>query len=393
MELSERIKKIKPSQTLTITAKANELKSKGVDIINFGAGEPDFDTPDYVKEAAIKALKEGKTKYSPAGGIPELRKALSERIKEKNGIEYKPSEVVVCPGAKMGLYEIFSVILNPGDEVIVPAPYWVSYTEQIALNDGVSRIVDLSEENGFVLTVEQIEDAVSERTKALVLNTPSNPTGAVVPKKELERIAEFCLTNNILIISDECYEEFSYDEEHVSIASLSKEVRYITFTVSAFSKSYSMTGWRLGWVAAPEKFSKAIVDMQSQTISNPTTFIQYGALEALKDGGEFPRRMREEFIKRRDYIVSALNSIEGVHCILPQGAFYAFPNVSKYTQDIFENDLKLTEYLLEEAKVAVVPGSAFGKEGYIRLSYATSMENIQKGVERIKHTLEKLKKR
>lgn len=390
MELSNRIRKIKPSPTLAITAKANELKAKGIDIISFGAGEPDFDTPDYVKEGAIKALKEGKTKYSPAGGIPELRKALSDRIKEKNKIEYKPSEIVVCPGAKMGLYEIFAVLLNPGDEVIVPAPYWVSYTEQIALNDGIAKVVDLSEENGFVLTVDYIKDYITKKTKAIVLNTPSNPTGAVIPKKELERIAQFCLENNIAIISDECYEEFAYDEEHVSIASLSKEVRDITFTVSAFSKSYSMTGWRLGWVAAPEKFAKAIVDMQSQTISNPTTFIQYGALEALKDNGEFPKKMRQEFIKRRNYIVESLNSIENVRCTLPQGAFYAFPNVSYYTKTKFKNDLELTEYLLEEAKVAVVPGSAFGKDGYIRLSYATSMENIQKGIQRIKTAIEKL---
>lgn len=390
MELSSRIRKIKPSPTLAITAKANELKAKGIDIISFGAGEPDFDTPDYVKEGAIKALKEGKTKYSPAGGIPELRKALSDRIKEKNNIEYKPSEIVVCPGAKMGLYEIFAVLLNPGDEVIVPAPYWVSYTEQIVLNDGIAKVVDLSEENGFVLTVDYIKDYITNKTKAIILNTPSNPTGAVIPKKELERIAQFCLENNIAIISDECYEEFAYDEEHVSIASLSKEVRDITFTVSAFSKSYSMTGWRLGWVAAPEKFAKAIIDMQSQTISNPTTFIQYGALEALKDNGEFPKKMRQEFIKRRNYIVESLNSIENVRCTLPQGAFYAFPNVSYYTKNKFKNDLELTEYLLEEAKVAVVPGSAFGKDGYIRLSYATSMENIQKGIQRIKTAIEKL---
>lgn len=390
MQLSERIKKIKPSPTLAITAKANELKAKGIDIISFGAGEPDFDTPDYVKEGAIRALKEGKTKYSPAGGIPELRKALSDRIKEKNKIDYEPSEIVVCPGAKMGLYEIFAVLLNPGDEVIVPAPYWVSYTEQILINDGIPKIVELSEDNGFVLTVDHIKDAVTSKTKALVLNTPSNPTGAVIPKKELEKIAQFCLEKNIAIISDECYEEFAYDEEHISIASLSKEIKEITFTVSAFSKSYSMTGWRLGWVAAPKEFAKAIVDMQSQTISNPTTFIQYGAIQALKDGGEFPAKMRGEFIKRRNYIVDALNSIKNIRCTLPQGAFYAFPNMTYYTTKKFKNDIELTEYLLEEAKVAVVPGSAFGKEGYIRLSYATSMENIQKGVERIKVALEKL---
>jgi len=392
MELSQRIQKIKPSQTLAITAKANELKAKGVDIISFGAGEPDFDTPDFVKEAAIKALKEGKTKYTAAAGIPELRKAIAEKLKNRNNIEYTPSEVIVVPGAKMGLYQIFVILLNPGDEVIVPAPYWVSYTEQIALNDGESITLELSEENGFVLTAKIVESSITPKTKALVLNTPSNPTGAVIPKKELERIAEVCLKHKIMIISDECYEEFSYGEPHVSIASLPKEVREITFTVGAFSKSYSMTGWRLGWVAAPEKYIKAITNIQSQTISNPTTFAQYGALEALKDNGQFPAMMRNEFIKRRDYIVDALNSIKGVKCVKPEGAFYAFPNVSYYIKGNIKNDLDLTEYLLENARVAVVPGSAFGKEGYIRLSYATSMDNIVEGVRRIKEALEKLER-
>lgn len=390
MELSNRIKKIKPSQTLAITAKANELKAKGIDIISFGAGEPDFDTPDFVKEAAIKALKEGKTKYTAAAGIPQLREAIAQKLKTRNNIDYSPSEVIVVPGAKMGLYEIFAILLNPGDEVIVPAPYWVSYTEQIALNDGESIIPQLSEENGFVLTADIVESSITPKTKALVLNTPSNPTGAVIPKKELEKIAEVCLKHSIMIISDECYEEFSYGEPHVSIASLSKEVREITFTVGAFSKSYSMTGWRLGWVAAPEKYIKAMTNIQSQTISNPTTFAQYGALEALKDNGQFPAMMRSEFMKRRDYIVEALNSIKGIRCTKPEGAFYAFPNVSYYIKGDIKNDIDLTTYLLEEGKVAVVPGSAFGKEGYIRLSYATSMENIKEGVERIKQALEKL---
>lgn len=390
MELSNRIQKIKPSQTLAITAKANELKAKGIDIISFGAGEPDFDTPDFVKEAAIKALKEGKTKYTAAAGIPELRSSIAEKLKVRNGIDYKPSEVVVVPGAKMGLYEIFAILLNPGDEVIVPAPYWVSYTEQIALNDGEPITPQLLEENNFVLTADIVESAITKKTKALVLNTPSNPTGAVIPKKELEKIAEICLKHNIMIISDECYEEFSYGEPHISIASLSKDVRDITFTVGAFSKSYSMTGWRLGWVAAPEKYIKAIINIQSQTISNPTTFAQYGALEALKDGGKFPAMMRQEFIKRRDYIVDALNSINGVKCIKPEGAFYVFPNISHFIKGNIKNDIDLTEYLLEEAKVAVVPGSAFGKDGYIRLSYATSMENIKEGAKRIKEALEKI---
>ncbi|WP_457621771.1 pyridoxal phosphate-dependent aminotransferase [Persephonella sp.] len=391
MEFSERVLRVKPSQTLVITAKAAELRRKGIDIIGFGAGEPDFDTPDFVKEAAIKALKEGKTRYTPAAGIPELREGIAKRLKEKNGIEYSPSEVIVTPGAKMGLYEVFSVILNPGDEVIVPAPFWVSYTEQIKLCDGKPVILELSEENDFVLTAEKLKEAITEKTKALVLNTPSNPTGAVIPRSELERIAQVCLENNILIISDECYEEFCYDEEHVSIASLSKEVREITFTINAFSKAYSMTGWRLGWVAAPEEYIKKITIIQSQTISNPTSFAMYGALAALEDGGKFPAMMKEEFRKRRDFVINEFLSIEGISCPVPKGAFYAFPNVKAYIVGNIKNDVDLTAYLLEEAKVAVVPGSAFGKENYIRLSYATSMENLKEGMKRIKDALAKLK--
>lgn len=391
MELSNRIKKVKPSATLVITAKANQLKAQGIDVIGFGAGEPDFDTPDYVKEAAIKALKEGKTKYTPSAGIPQLREAVAQKLKEKNNIEYQSSEVVITPGAKMALYEIFAILLNPEDEVIVPAPYWVSYTEQIKLCDGTYKTPLTSEENEFVFTADLLKENISDKTKAVVINTPSNPTGAVIPKKELERIAEVCLEKGIMIISDECYEEFAYDELHFSIASLSKEVRDITFTVGAFSKSYSMTGWRLGWVAAPEKYTKAIASMQSQTVSNPTSFAQYGALEALKDNGKFPKMMREEFIKRRDYIVERLNNIKGIKCVKPKGAFYVFPNIKQYIKGNIKNDIDFAEYLLEEGKVAVVPGSAFGAEGYIRMSYATSMDNIKEGLDRIEETLKKLR--
>ena len=391
MEFSERIKRVQPSQTLVITAKAKELRAKGEDILSFGAGEPDFDTPDFVKEAAIKALQEGKTKYTPSAGIPELREALAKRIKEKNGIDYKPSEIIITPGAKMGLYEIFSVILNEGDEVIVPAPYWVSYTEQIKLCDGTPKILDLNEENGFVLTADLLKNAISPKTKALVLNTPSNPTGAVIPKEELEKIAQVCLEHNILIISDECYEEFCYDREHFSIASISEEIKNITFTVNAFSKSYSMTGWRLGWVAAPEEYIKKLTILQSQTVSNPTSFAQYGGLAALEDKGQFPKMMKEEFRKRRDFVYTEFSSIKGVKTTKPEGAFYIFPNLSSFIDGKkIKNDIELTTYLLEEGKVAVVPGSAFGKEGYIRLSYATSMENLKEGMKRIKTALEKL---
>ena len=391
MQLSERIQKVKPSATLVITAKAKQLREQGIDVIGFGAGEPDFDTPDYVKEAAIKALKEGKTKYTPSAGIPELREAVAQKLKKRNNIEYSSSEVVITPGAKMGLYEIFAILLNKGDEVIVPAPYWVSYTEQIKLCDGNYKTPLTSEENEFIFTADLLKESITDKTKLVVINTPSNPTGAVIPKKELEKIAEICLEKGIMIISDECYEEFAYDEPHISIASLSKEVREITFTVGAFSKSYSMTGWRLGWVAAPEKYTKAIASMQSQTVSNPTSFAQYGALEALKDDGKFPTIMRNEFVKRRNYIVEELNKIEGIKCVKPKGAFYVFPNVKEYIKGNINNDIELAEYLLEEGKVAVVPGSAFGAEGYIRMSYATSMDNIKEGVKRIKETLKKLK--
>jgi aspartate aminotransferase len=390
MELANRVKKLKPSPTLAITAKANELKKQGINIIGFGAGEPDFDTPDFVKEAAIKALNEGKTKYTPSAGIIELREAIAEKLKERNNIEYSPSEIVVTPGAKMGLYEIFAAILNVGDEVIVPAPYWVSYPAQIELCDGVPVYAELYEENEFVLTAEILKKYITKKTKAVVINTPSNPTGAVIPKEELEKIAELCVENKIFIISDECYEEFLYEGQHTSIASLSKEVRELTFTVSAFSKSYSMTGWRLGWVAAPEKYIKPIINIQSQTVSNPTSFAQYGGIAALEDKGKFPAMMKEEFKKRRDYIVEYLNSIQGIHCVKPKGAFYVFPNISEFINNEIKDDLDFTAYLLEEAKVAVVPGSAFGKGGYIRMSYATSMENIKEGLERIKNALEKI---
>ena len=390
--LSERIKRVQPSQTLVITARANELKAQGHNIISFGAGEPDFDTPDFVKEACIKALKEGKTKYTPSAGIPELRSKLAESINELHGTDYKASEVVVSTGAKMGLYEIFAIILNEGDEVIIPSPYWVSYTEQIKLCDGKPVIVETSEEDGFVLKAEQLEKAITPKTKALVLNTPSNPTGAVIPKEELEKIAEICLKHDILIISDECYDRFCYEREHVSITSLGKEVRDRTFLVNAFSKSYSMTGWRLGWVACREEFAKKLAIFQSQTISNPTSFAQYGGIAALEDKWQFPEMMKKEFKKRRDYIYNAFKEIEGISVAKPEGAFYIFPNISAYIDgEKIKNDIDFTTYLLEEAKVAVVPGSAFGKEGYIRMSYATSMDNIIEGMNRIKEALKKLK--
>ncbi len=393
LRLSERVKSLKPSPTLAISAKAKELKAKGIPVIGFGAGEPDFDTPEFIKEAAIKALKEGKTKYAPAAGIPELREALAEKFKTQNGIDYKPSEVVLSAGAKNILFLLFLMLLNEGDEVLVPAPYWVSYTEQIKLFGGKPVEVPTEEERGFVLTLEDIKPFVTERTKILILNSPNNPTGAVIDEKNLKEIAEFCVDRGIFIISDECYEAFTYDgAKHISTASLGEEVKKITFTVNAFSKTYSMTGWRIGYVGCPnEEYAKVLANLNSQSISNVTTFAQYGALEALKnpEGQKFVEKMRTTFERRRDLMLAKLSEIPEVKVNKPKGAFYVFPNFRNWVAK-FENDIEFTKYLLEEAKVAVVPGSAFGYEGFLRISYCNADEEIIEGMERIKKALEKL---
>ncbi|GAB6066569.1 pyridoxal phosphate-dependent aminotransferase [Aquifex pyrophilus] len=390
-KLARRIAHLKPSPTLQITAKAKELRSKGIDVIGFGAGEPDFDTPEFIKEACIRALKEGKTKYAPSAGIPELREAIAEKLYKENGISYKPSEIVVSAGAKMVLFLIFMAILDEGDEVLLPSPYWVTYPEQIRFFGGVPVEVPLKKERGFKLTLEDIKEKVSERTVAIVINSPNNPTGAVYDKKEFERIAEFCLERNILIISDECYEHFTYDTEFISVASLSEEVKRITFTVNAFSKTFSMTGWRVGYVACPEDYAKVIASLNSQSVSNVTTFAQYGALEALRNpqSKEFIRSMRETFRKRRDKAYEMLREIPGVDVFKPEGAFYIFPDFSSYSRKL-GGDVKLSEILLERGKVAVVPGSAFGAEGFLRLSYALSEDKLVEGIRRIKEVLETL---
>jgi aspartate aminotransferase len=392
MNLSKRVSHIKPAPTLQISAKINELKAKGVDLVGFGAGEPDFDTPDFVKEACIRALKDGKTKYTPSAGILELREALSEKLQRENSVHYSPSEIVVTAGAKMALYLIFMTVLEEGDEVLLPSPYWVTYPEQIMLCGGIPVVVPLKEEKGFVLSVDDIKPHVSKRTKMLVLNSPCNPTGAVVPEEELRRVVEFCIENNILIISDECYEAFLYDgKRFVSPASFSKEAREITFTVNAFSKTYSMTGWRVGYVASPAKYAKVMADINSQTISNATSFAQYGALEALKNSKakEFVKEMKETFERRRNLAYQLLLEIPNISLVKPEGAFYIFPNLSAYSGKL-DSDIKLVEYLIEKGRVACVPGSAFGAEGYVRLSYCVSEDTIREGIRRIKQALEEL---
>ncbi|ADO44419.1 aminotransferase class I and II [Hydrogenobacter thermophilus TK-6] len=392
MNLSKRVSHIKPAPTLQISAKINELKAKGVDLVGFGAGEPDFDTPDFVKEACIRALKDGKTKYTPSAGILELREALSEKLQRENSVQYSPSEIVVTAGAKMALYLIFMTVLEEGDEVLLPSPYWVTYPEQIMLCGGIPVVVPLKEEKGFVLSVDDIKPHVSKRTKMLVLNSPCNPTGAVVPEEELRKVVEFCIENNILIISDECYEAFLYDgKRFVSPASFSKEAREITFTVNAFSKTYSMTGWRVGYVAAPAKYAKVMADINSQTISNATSFAQYGALEALKNpkAKEFVKEMKWTFERRRNLAYQLLLEIPNISLVKPEGAFYIFPNLSAYLGKL-GSDIKLVEYLIEKGRAACVPGSAFGAEGYVRLSYCVSEDTIREGIRRIKQALEEL---
>ncbi|RUM30338.1 MAG: aspartate aminotransferase [Aquifex sp.] len=390
--LASRVNHLRPSPTLTITAKAKELRDKGVDVIGFGAGEPDFDTPDFIKEACVRALKEGKTKYSPSAGIPELREAIAEKLLKENKVEYKPSEIVVSTGAKMVLFLIFMAIIEEGDEVLLPSPYWVTYPEQIRFFGGIPVEVPLRKEKGFKLTLDDLKEKVSERTKAIVINSPNNPSGAVYDENELKRIAEFCVERGIFIISDECYEYFVYDDaKFVSPASFSEEVKKITFTVNAFSKSYSMTGWRIGYVACPEEYAKVIAGLNSQSVSNVTTFAQYGALEALRNpkSRDFVNKMRKAFKRRRDIALEKLSEISNVDVVKPQGAFYIFPDFSYYAERL-GNDLKLSEYLLEEAKVAVVPGSAFGFSGFLRISYALSEDKLVEGIRRIKESLEKL---
>ena len=393
---SDRASKIKPSLTLAIDAKAKAMKAEGVDIVNFGVGEPDFDTPDNIKEAAIKAIKDGFTKYTPVGGINPLKDAIIEKFRKDNNLNYMRDEIIVSCGAKHSLYNIAQALFSPGDEVLIPSPYWVSYPEQILLNDAIPVFVETYETDSFKLKPEAIESHITKKTKALILNSPSNPTGLTYNKEDLERIAEVSLRNNLYVISDEIYEKLLYDEVvHFSIASLDNEIKKKAIVVNGLSKSYAMTGWRIGFAAGPKEIIKAMTNIQSQSTSNPTSIAQKAAIEALTGPQDFINIMLAEFDMRRRFLISELNSIPGMSCLTPTGAFYAFPNISKFYGKAFENrkissssDLAL--YLLEKANVALVPGGAFGNDNYIRLSYATSIDEIKKGVERIREALNRL---
>lgn len=394
--LSVRAGKIKPSPTLAMDAKAKAMKAEGIDIVNFGVGEPDFDTPDNIKEAAIRAIKEGFTKYTPVGGIDPLKDAVISKFEKDNSLGYKRDEIIVSCGAKHSLYNIAQALFSPGDEVLIPSPFWVSYPDQALLNDAIPVFVKTYEADLFMMRPESLESQITGKTKALILNSPSNPTGLTYDKKKLEGIAEIALKHNLFVISDEIYEKLTYDGcEHVSIASLDPRMKERTIVVNGLSKAYAMTGWRIGFAAGPKEIIKAMTNIQSQSTSNPTSIAQRAAVEALMGPQDFIGVMRAEFDKRRRFLVKELNSITGVSCLTPTGAFYAFPNVSAfYGKSVDDRKISsssdLALYLLESANVALVPGGAFGDDAYIRLSYATSVDEIKKGVDRIKEALGRL---
>ena len=396
MKLATRVAKIKPSETLAITAKANALKAEGRDVIGFGAGEPDFDTPANIKTAAIRAIEAGFTKYTPVGGTDELKDAVIGKLKRDNALEYKRSQVVVSCGAKHTLYNLAQALFEAGDEVIIPAPYWVSYPDIVVLAGGQPVIVDTQEKDGFKMKPEQLKAAITSRTRAVVINSPSNPTGAAYSPEELKALAAVLLNTEILAISDDIYEKIIYANfAFANIATVEPRMKDRTIVVNGVSKAYAMTGWRIGYAAGPEQIIAAINKIQSQNTSNPASISQKAAVEALNGDQDVVGQMVIEFRKRRDIIVQLLNEIDGIKCLSPEGAFYVFPNVSEIYGRSFQgkkitNSTELIDYLLDEANVATVPGAAFGSDSHIRLSYATSLKNIEEGVKRIKNTIARL---
>ena len=396
MKLTKRIQSIKPSPTLAITMKANALRAQGRDIIGFGAGEPDFDTPENIKAAAVRAIASGFTKYTPVGGIDELKDAIAAKMARDHGLDYNRSQIVVSCGAKHTLYNLIQVLCEEGDEVIVPAPYWVSYVDIVVLAGATPVIVPTEQAAGFKLTPELLRGAVTDRTRVLILNSPANPTGAAYSREELTALAAVLATMEITVISDDIYEKIIYDGfEFFSIAAVSEEMKDRTVIVNGVSKAYAMTGWRIGYAAGSEPIVAAVTKLQSQNTSNPASIAQKAAVEALNGSQEAVGMMVKAFRERRDVIVAALNKIPGLTCPNPQGAFYVFPNVAQiygrsFHEKVIDDSTSLAAYLLDEADVAVVPGIDFGADNYIRLSYATSQELIEKGVVRIAQALGRL---
>ncbi|QSS98437.1 pyridoxal phosphate-dependent aminotransferase [Pontibacillus sp. ALD_SL1] len=391
MELAKRVQTLTPSSTLAITAKANELKSQGHDVIGLGAGEPDFNTPEHILDAAKNAMAKGHTKYTPSGGIKELKQAIVEKFENDQALTYDPDQVIVTTGAKHALYTLFQVLLNDGDEVIVPAPYWVSYPEQIKLAGGKPVIVSAQEDNHFKLTPEQLEQSITDRTKAVIINSPSNPTGMVYSKEELTALGEVCNRKDIMIVSDEIYETLIYGGvSHTSIAQLSEELKERTVIINGVSKSHAMTGWRIGYAAGSKKVIKAMTNLASHSTSNPTTVAQYAALAAYTSSQEEVMSMKEAFSQRLEKLYEWITAIPGITCVKPQGAFYLFPNVSEAVQITGFNSVDdWVKGILEEEKVALVPGSGFGADQNVRLSYATSLDQLEEAAKRIHRFVEK----
>ena len=396
MDLSQKLSQIQPSPTLAINAKAGEMRAQGVDIISFAVGEPDFDTPAHIRKAGEEAIKQGFTRYTPSDGIPELRQAVADKFKRENGLDYSPDQVIINVGGKHSGYLVMQALLNPGDEVIVPAPYWVSYYPMVVLAGGRPVVVPTRQEDEFKLTADDLKSAITEKTRAIFLNSPSNPTGSVYSAEELRPLGEVCVDAGVLMVSDEIYECMVYDGlKFVSTAALSPEIFENTVTLNGISKAYAMTGWRIGYMAGAKELIKACSKIQSHSTSNPCSISQKAAVAALNGPQEEVSIMAAEFQKRRDYIMGRLGEIPGAICPQPRGAFYVFPNLSAYygksvSGKTIAGSVDLAAYLLEEAHVATVPGVAFGEEACIRFSYATSQELIAKGMDRMQEALAKL---
>jgi len=391
--ISNSLKRIKPSPTLAVSQKARELKAAGKDVIGLGAGEPDFDTPDNIKKAAIDAINRGETKYTAVDGTPALKKAIVDKFKRENNLDYLPEQISVGTGGKQIIFNAILATVNPGDEVIIPAPYWVSYPDIVLLAGGTPKIVKCSEKNNFKITPSELEKSITDKTKWIIINSPSNPTGSGYTQKELKALGEVLKKNeNVFILSDDIYEHLTYDDfEFFTIAQI-KELKDRTLTMNGVSKSYAMTGWRIGYGAGPKDIIKAMAKLQSQSTTNPSSISQAAAVEALNGTQDFIKTRSESFKERRDFVVKYLNNIKGLSCLKPNGAFYVFPNCQKLLgkKTELKTDKDFVEKLLEEALVAVVQGSAFGLDGYFRISYATSMDNLKKALERIKSFCESL---
>ena len=396
MKIAKKIASMKPSPTIGISSLAQEMKSKGIDVINFSAGQPDFHTPENVKEAGIQAIRNNYTKYTPAPGIPELREAVCRKFKRENNLDYTPEQVIVSAGGKQSIYLSLQVLLEEGDEAIIISPYWVSYPPQVELTGAKPVIIDTSIEDDFKTSASEIEKHITDKTQILILNSPSNPTGVLFTRKEIEEIAELCVSKNIFVVSDEIYDRLTYDnEEAVSIASINDKIKDITLTVNGASKSFAMTGWRVGYAAGPIEVVKGMTKLQSQLDTHCVSISQYATIEALDNGAETTKKMAESFNERRKFVIERLNNLEGIKTNVPKGAFYIFPEVSshygkKFNGIVINDSVSFCKFMLEEMKIALVPGSAFGDDKCIRLSYAASMQNLEDGLDRLEEGLEKL---